>query len=878
MLLLLALACGGDPAPAPNTDDAPPPSGEGVFAEGCPVEGQALARRIGVDASLPGEVAVGTRGDLLLANQHAAFVVTDALEQSTYWYYGGALADAVPMEECVPGTDRLDDLGLVLAEFDLLAIEQAVVRAFRADTVEVVSDGSDGGPAHVRASGTDDTHWLVEHTLINEAAGDGGRPPSGPLGLDVTVDYILPPDSAVLEVHLSIENIGERERQLIDASLSSWDPTMVQHAYASTPIELGGFGLAAGIPWVSVTNGETAYVLSRPMASLAAISIAGVNVVADMNSLVDPRFVVPPGGTSTRTLYVTATSGPGSSGVVPTLATNSQPTMTAPPTARTITATVREPSGAPAQSSVRVEARAPGSEWGPWDRAPTDVDGTVRLSLPDFETPWEWRLLVDDDARDPSEPVEVTPGQSVSLDAEPTGALDVQITDSTGAPSPARLHLVRADGAVETRWVTTEPSIPLPPGTWSWTATRGYEYAPARGEVVVPPGGSAPLVAELWHVVDTTGWVSVDTHVHTSDSPDSNIHPTDQLAHAAAHGLDVVIHTEHENLVDRSTLASTEGIDDWVVGVGGEEVTSVAIEHMTMFPATTDGSPRGGYVEWYGLDIAELFAAMRQRSGGGVNLVNHPGYLDRIGWDRVRAAPTLDDPSLLGLDPGAALWSWDLDGLEVMNGHSNPFIDGNRRFDNWMSMVNAGHQVVGVGCSDDHYGNEVGFPRSYVPSPTDAPADVDPLDLRDAFQDGALQASAGGFARVSIDGVGPGGTTQTTDGRVTLDVQLEALPEVDITHFVVLASCDEVESVRVEDPDGVVKHAGSVPLVVDSDSAIVVAAFGSTNLPAGLPQYNAARVPRVLTSPIYVDADGDGEYGGAAGRECSYDLSLDAAD
>jgi hypothetical protein len=652
---------------------------------------------------------------------------------------------------------------------------------------------------------------------------------------------------------------------------------MVQHAYSSTPVQLGGFAFSAGIPWVSVTDGEVAYLLSRPRAALAAIEIGGVNVVADLNALTEPGFAVDPGGESTRTLYVTAVSGSGSTGVVPTLAVNTQPVTDGVPTLSQVSVSVTDAAGRLVDSSVHVEARAPGADWGAWDRVPTGVSGQVVIDLPEFEAAWDWRMFIDDDSRDPSPPVEVVPGDVLSLSAEPSGALDATLTDGVGAPSPARLHLVRDDGAQATRWVTRDGPVPLPPGSWEWTATRGYEYAPARGSIVVPPDGSAPLVAELSHTLDTSGWVSLDTHVHTSDSPDSDIHPADQLAHAAAHGLDLMVHTEHENLVDRRSLATAEGLDAWVASVGGEEVTSVAVEHMTMFPASTDGGPRGGFVEWYGLDIDQLFHAMRERSGGGVNIMNHPGYLDRIGWDRMSAAPTLDDPTLLGLAPAAALWSWDLDGIEVMNGHSNPFDGGNRRFDNWMSMVNAGHPLVAVGCSDDHHGEQVGFPRTYVPSPTDVPADVEPDVLRDAFHSGAVQSSAGGFARVGIDGVGPGGVVSAVDGRVTLDVQLEALPEVDITHFVVFANCDEVDSVLASDPDGVVKHDGEVPLLISADASIVVAAFGTTLLPAGLPQYDASSVPRVLTSPIYVDADGDGAYGGSIGRECSYDISLERA-
>ena len=54
VLAVLLAGCRDDPAPEPITE-----IGEGLFAEGCPRSDAALARQIGVEASLPGKVAAG---------------------------------------------------------------------------------------------------------------------------------------------------------------------------------------------------------------------------------------------------------------------------------------------------------------------------------------------------------------------------------------------------------------------------------------------------------------------------------------------------------------------------------------------------------------------------------------------------------------------------------------------------------------------------------------------------------------------------------------------------------------------------------------------------------------------------------------------------
>jgi hypothetical protein len=244
--------------------------------------------------------------------------------------------------------------------------------------------------------------------------------------------------------------------------------------------------------------------------------------------------------------------------------------------------------------------------------------------------------------------------------------------------------------------------------------------------------------------------------------------------------------------------------------------------------------------------------------------------MDLISWDYVSAAPTLADPTLLGLAPDAALWAWDLDGVEVMNGHGDPFADGNLRFEKWQSMLNAGHRVIAVGCSDDHGGDEVGFPRTYFPSDADART-FDLQEVVDAFRAGQAIVSAGAFARVTVDGQGPGAMV---DAVRAVEVELEVLAPraIDVTHAVVFANCDEVARVDADDPTGVRKLAATVPVGVDGDTQIVVAAFGAGRLPLGLPDFDPTHVPRVLTNAIYVDADGDGTFSAPGGRVCAYEL------
>ena len=109
-----------------------------------------------------------------------------------------------------------------------------------------------------------------------------------------------------------------------------------------------------------------------------------------------------------------------------------------------------------------------------------------------------------------------------------------------------------------------------------------------------------------------------------------------------------------------------------------------------------------------------------------------------------------------------------------------------------------------------------------------------------------------------------------TDGEVSVSVAVSAIPEIDVTHVVIFVNCDEVMSLSASDPGGVLKIEQTVDVEIDGDSWISIAAFGAGRLPLGLPQYDPATTPRVLTSPIFVDGDGDGLFSAPGGRECSY--------
>lgn len=879
-----ATADPGGPDIAPDAEgDVTPTVGAGIFAEGCPPMTGATARVITVDARLEGPDAVGSAGDYLLMNDRVAVIVSgpNPAEQITYYHYGGIIADAVTVDaaSCTQlSGDQLEEIGIILAGVDATDPIASTVRAFRGDSAEIIADGADGGPAILRVTGTDDRYWLVEHTLMNSALPEG-KPLTEPFGVSVEVDYILDPGSSVVRTTIRVINQTPEPEQIIGASLMTFGDDLAVHRYAGNALDLGPLSLELGIPWVVGSDGTAAYAFAIAGGYLGHTNIGGIEILVDaqQDGLLTPNLE--PAGAEGDTVEMTWLLGIGARGGTSATRELADHNPDPPPdvvyTSVPVSGAVVEMDGAPAPYAViLVDVETLSGEWGTVDSIYAAADGAFEGYAPLFDPPRPVRLRVLGEGRDNADPVDIdlSAALDLTLEARPAGSLSFDLVDGEGAPSPARLDLTRDDGWSTTRWVYGSGATPVPPGSYDVTLTRGYEFAPVSTAITVGDGAS-PLAATLERVVDTTGYMSLDTHVHAAPSPDSRVSQELRVLNAAAHGLEIPVATEHEIVASLNPAIEAQGLGHLINSVTGQEVTAVSPEHMTMVGVEPDGSPRGGFVKWYELSYGELNEAMYARGAGAV-IFNHPGYLGRIGWDRVAGAPTVTDATLFGLPEGTPLWDWNFDAVEVQNGHGSPFAaTGNGRFDDWMSFLNHGHAITAVGCSDVHGLNDTGFPRTYYASPTDEPSEMQVADVTGALAGGRAVVSNGAFLRVvANESATVGDTLAAPDGAVSLAIEVQALPGIDVTHLKVLANCDEVANIPATAPDAVVKLDTTIELTLAADAHLVVLAFGSEPMPAGLPGYNAATTPRAFTNALYVDVDGNGAFDAPGGKSCAYTL------
>ena len=727
----------------------------------------------------------------------------------------------------------------------------------------------------------DDTFWLVELELMGAAFAQGNpRTLSGLMGVEVWIDYVLKPGAATLEIRVNVQNTLSEPSDILVASALWLGDTTDRFFHARSQINIGGFGLDVDLPWIAAQgpDGSLAFGVAGGMAG--SLSVSGVTALLNIDPvLAGATLLAPVGGDDTLVETILVAVGPGDA--------NSATRELQPfddqkiPGLSAVDGTVREADGRPvAGLTVDVEI-LDGADWSLLDRLVTNDNGEFSGQIGDFGDEAPYRLRPHSAARNNVEPVPVTlPASNVAIVVSPAGALTWDVTDEAGTSIPSRIMAYRKGGGLEAQIYALPAAgqAELPPGDYEMVVLRGYEYTRAVSDLTVPAeGGTAHLVATLTRALDTTGWLSMDSHIHAGPSPDSDVSIKQRVLTAAANGLEVAVSTDHEFVADWSAGVTEQNLGAFLRTVVGEEVTATLPEHMNMYPVPVVDHPRGDPILWYGLSMGEILDAMEKR-GAGVRQLNHPDYLDLIQWHGPTATAGITDATYFGA-PGQESWSWNFNAVELLNGGTDIFKKSGKEglFDRWMGWWNHGHNVTGVAVTDTHGMSPPGDPRSYFASPTDIPADGTDAELEAAVVGHKVLLSTGAFALVTANGSGMGDLVAPAgdDGQtVELTLHIQALPEIAVDHVVIFINCDRAMAVATDAPGDLIKHNGAVTLTVDKDALVVVAGFGAAAMPRGFKGYNGKRVPKFMTNPFRVDGDKDGAWTPVGDKGCDYSLGL----
>lgn len=338
--------------------------------------------------------------------------------------------------------------------------------------------------------------------------------------------------------------------------------------------------------------------------------------------------------------------------------------------------------------------------------------------------------------------------------------LTVHIRDAgSGRPTPSRITILDADGALMTTGATSgeklavrpgivftadgRATIPLRAGRYTVYAGRGFEYSVAKTEVDLKIGDEQTIELTIRREVPTDGYAACDTHCHTftySRHGDATIE--ERMVTLAAEGIELPVATDHNVQVDYDAPAKRLGVRNYFTPVVGNEVTT-DFGHFNVFPL----EPGSATIDHRGRDWPTIFDAVYQGSADRMVVLNHArdihkGYRPFDPQHHIGVAGERVD----GRPLRANL-------MEVVNSGTTQ-TDGLQLFHDWFGLLNRGLQIAPVGTSDSHdvARHFVGHGRTYVRCDDTNPAAL-PLDeVYRSFTAGRLLVSYGLLADLKVAG------------------------------------------------------------------------------------------------------------------------------
>lgn len=797
-----------------------------------------------------GPAAEGRVGDFKIFNNKVAFIVCGARMSSGYSPFGGMVEDAGRLHRDDKGFYWRNMMGDVYEVFFKGADSLFGARLFAATGAEIIKDGSDG-EAIIRVTGRD-AEFPIRREFLQRA--------SSKLKTAITIDYILRPDTTALEVKTTIKNesdsggvfsigmvfmLGDGMDILFSDYGLEWEK-----ARGTYVAMLAAEGMGASYGWYVP---ETGLQINERITSLT-ITTAG-------------KMKAPAGGTAEHTYYMIVGDGDVASVYDEKYKLEKREDI------GWIEGRVVERGTGKAVPDMEIHALSPMGNYR--YQAVSKHDGSFRM----VSRPEEYNLQAASWERDDPAPVpvqvEIGRTKSVVIEVDPPARVEYDITDVSGAPIPARISFKRVSGKPIVmddlklfrnpygggfyKNFYTEPdgkgSVEVRPGVYEIYVSRGLEYEYVSMKMELHAGETAKMQAVLAHVIDTTGYMSGDFHIHSRPSPDSDDAVEDKVSGAAGLGLEVPIATDHDRLTDYKPYIQKLGLEKFVNSIVGDELTTVRLGHFNGFPLTFDLNKRNeGAPDWYGLSGPEIFKAFRDDPvEKTVIQINHGrdvggGYFDFTGYDPAT-----------GMANDKENFSLDFDAMEVLNGRG--YDKMKHTLPDWYSLLNRGKRMTGVGNSDCHtvFELNLGYPRNYVRLSTDNPPDMNEKEFIDAVLAQKISVNGGAFIRADVNGkAGPGEIVTDTDGSIDLNVNSSSPSWVKTDTLTIVANGVDVKTVDIKRPseNSALPFIDTFNLPVTTDTWFIVRVEGAADM---FPVYPGSH-PVSFTNPIYVDADGNGVF------------------
>jgi hypothetical protein len=568
------------------------------------------------------------------------------------------------------------------------------------------------------------------------------------------------------------------------------------------------------------------------------------------------------------------------------------------------------------------------------DQLETDAHGSFLGKLE--AGTYEYVVVTDDRERTTPKAITIAAGEKRGelVQMKPSATLAVSVTDELGRHAPVKIQLLGRDARIKTvdgrgilyslqlgesvrptasdgsdryierAWWTNDGRLlaQVRPGTYELVVSRGPEYELTTVEVTLTAGSYVGKQLALTRSFDTPGWVSGDFHIHAQPSTDSGLPIEERVRSCAAEGLEVAVATDHNYITDYAPVIASSGLDPWLLGIPGMELTTFETGHFIGFPLKVDpGSTRGGEFLWAHQKPQQLFDQLRALSThptDNVVQVAHPrqqvlGYWAQYYIDSLTGQPYTPTGIVSVFAPygeefKAENFSYDFDSVELLTARKledlhtfrapnplppGPFPDpqpvpgeivvgkdGKPTFpgtvETWMAMLDRGKKYTGIGASDTHHllGDEPGDARTllFVGDGKDTPGGYSRADVVQATRDHKAITTNAPFVDVTIKGQGIGSTVVESAPSVPVEIRVRAPTWAKVDRLKVYMNSAVVHDIPVPTGNDFTTTLNVTPT---ADSWVVVEVTGTQNMfpvisPVEFPPLDATIIINALSAGL----------------------------
>jgi hypothetical protein len=310
-----------------------------------------------------------------------------------------------------------------------------------------------------------------------------------------------------------------------------------------------------------------------------------------------------------------------------------------------------------------------------------------------------------------------------------------------------QVHFIEPTGA--------SPTVAIEPGSYQVIVSRGPEYSIDSDPITVTANTLSTVNAKIAPVIDTTGFVSGDFHVHSIASADSETPDRHRIVTMMAEGLEFFTPSDHEFRANFQPIIVAENWEDLVTTAVSNEITSFDYGHFNGWPMTIDTNQvNGGAVDHagavgtagedfpsfgnYNLTPEQIIAAAKADPGTDTVQINHihSHFGLEVGGADLGSGLAIDtglEPPKSSVPPGprrldpaeedvnSGYFTDTFDSLEIWIGDSRGQIANNflgQNAGDWFNLLNQGIVRTGIADSDTHrtIGTQSGTPRTMIPT------------------------------------------------------------------------------------------------------------------------------------------------------------------